>query len=77
MSIIIKTSFGLFALLIATASYADEVKHFSSQAAALEALTAPDPKAKDLDDVVEVSPDTPTTNTVQYNVPVAGETGQL
>jgi hypothetical protein len=74
-----------------SAAHAVETQQYSSQAAALAALTArshpatdkkssagkTDVVEEDDDDVQEIPADAPTTSNVQVNVPVAGETGQL
>jgi hypothetical protein len=73
------------ALAISVAQAAESMK-FSSQAAALAALTArtkpSDVKGvsksdDDDDEIVEIPVDTPTISNVHMNTPVAGETGQL
>ncbi|MFL5812198.1 MAG: hypothetical protein ACJ763_01360 [Bdellovibrionia bacterium] len=78
-------------VLAISAAHAAETQQYSSQAAALAALTARSHPAagktstgktdvieeEDDDDIQEIPADTPTTSNVQVNVPVAGETGQL
>jgi hypothetical protein len=77
-------------VLAISAAHAVETQQYSSQAAALAALTGrshpatgkasagkTDVVEESDDDIQEIPADTPTTSNVQVNLPVAGETGQL
>lgn len=86
MKFLVVVTICIFGSTISAAKAAESQK-FSSQAAALAALTAPKPSdtkgatttttTEDDDDVEEIPVDTPTTSNAQVNIPVAGETGQL